>query len=189
MKILLILAALAGLLHIVLILFKKGTRYPWIAQALLLLAALAFRGITVGRLPGIGMFESLLVFAAFLCFVSYRQDRPALLTDALSTLLLIGLATMPPKMSMPPNVMPALRSPLFVLHVPLFFLGYSYLSRDFFATVTGGRPSLRESAALFGIGILTGGIWAQIAWGSFWSWDPKETWALVTWLFILAGMH
>jgi len=39
------------------------------------------------------------------------------------------------------------------------------------------------------IGIMTGSIWAHYAWGSYWSWDPKETWALVTWLVYTAYLH
>ena len=39
------------------------------------------------------------------------------------------------------------------------------------------------------LGILTGAIWAQYAWGRYWGWDPKETWALVTWLWYLIVMH
>jgi cytochrome c-type biogenesis protein CcsB len=39
------------------------------------------------------------------------------------------------------------------------------------------------------LGILTGAIWAQSAWGRYWGWDPKETWALVTWLFYLVILH
>jgi cytochrome c-type biogenesis protein CcsB len=39
------------------------------------------------------------------------------------------------------------------------------------------------------VGIITGSIWANFAWGSFWSWDPKETWSLITWLFYLALLH
>jgi cytochrome c-type biogenesis protein CcsB len=39
------------------------------------------------------------------------------------------------------------------------------------------------------LGILTGAIWAQKAWGRYWGWDPKETWALVTWLWYLLVLH
>ena len=39
------------------------------------------------------------------------------------------------------------------------------------------------------LSILTGAIWAQKAWGRYWGWDPKETWALVTWLWYLMWMH
>lgn len=39
------------------------------------------------------------------------------------------------------------------------------------------------------IGIISGSVWAQRAWGTFWSWDPKETWALLLWLVYLAYLH
>lgn len=61
-------------------------------------------------------------------------------------------------------------------------------------------PSLEHSdrmgyqAVAFGflsltLGIITGSIWAQKAWGSFWSWDPKEVWSLIMWLVYLAYLH
>nr|YP_009497096.1 cytochrome c heme attachment protein [Psammoneis obaidii]AWT39809.1 cytochrome c heme attachment protein [Psammoneis obaidii] len=39
------------------------------------------------------------------------------------------------------------------------------------------------------IGIIAGGVWANEAWGSYWSWDPKETWALITWLIFATYLH
>lgn len=39
------------------------------------------------------------------------------------------------------------------------------------------------------LGILTGGIWAQKAWGRYWGWDPKETWTLITWLWYMLILH
>jgi cytochrome c-type biogenesis protein CcsB len=39
------------------------------------------------------------------------------------------------------------------------------------------------------IGIISGGVWANEAWGSYWSWDPKETWALITWLIFATYLH
>jgi cytochrome c-type biogenesis protein CcsB len=50
-----------------------------------------------------------------------------------------------------------------------------------------------QSAALgfvfLAIGIMTGSIWAHYAWGSYWSWDPKETWSLITWLIYAIMLH
>ena len=50
-----------------------------------------------------------------------------------------------------------------------------------------------QSAALgfvfLAIGIMTGAIWAHYAWGSYWSWDPKETWSLITWLIYAIMLH
>ncbi|MBM3275405.1 MAG: c-type cytochrome biogenesis protein CcsB [Candidatus Sericytochromatia bacterium] len=42
---------------------------------------------------------------------------------------------------------------------------------------------------ILALGIITGGLWANHAWGTYWSWDPKETWALITWLFYAAYLH
>ena len=42
---------------------------------------------------------------------------------------------------------------------------------------------------LLTLGIITGSIWAQNAWGSYWSWDPKETWSLITWFLYAALFH
>lgn len=41
----------------------------------------------------------------------------------------------------------------------------------------------------FTVGILTGSVWAQMAWGRYWGWDPKETWALITWLMYAIVLH
>ena len=50
-----------------------------------------------------------------------------------------------------------------------------------------------QSAALgfvfLSLGIITGSVWAYYAWGSYWSWDPKETWSLITWLVYAAMLH
>lgn len=42
---------------------------------------------------------------------------------------------------------------------------------------------------LLSLGILTGAVWAHYAWGSYWSWDPKETWSLITWIIYAAMLH
>ena len=39
------------------------------------------------------------------------------------------------------------------------------------------------------MGILTGSVWAHFAWGSYWSWDPKETWSLITWIIYAIMLH
>ena len=42
---------------------------------------------------------------------------------------------------------------------------------------------------LLSLGIITGAVWANSAWGSYWSWDPKETWSLITWLYYAVAIH
>ena len=39
------------------------------------------------------------------------------------------------------------------------------------------------------LGIITGSVWAHSAWGTYWSWDPKETWSLITWLIYASVIH
>ena len=51
-----------------------------------------------------------------------------------------------------------------------------------YRTISFGFPLLT-------IGIIAGAVWANEAWGSYWSWDPKETWALITWLVFAAYIH
>ncbi|MGC9021970.1 MAG: cytochrome c biogenesis protein CcsA, partial [Dissulfurimicrobium sp.] len=54
--------------------------------------------------------------------------------------------------------------------------------------------SLMHQTIVFGflwlsIGIITGAIWANEAWGTYWSWDPKETWSLITWFVYAIALH
>ena len=48
---------------------------------------------------------------------------------------------------------------------------------------------LQTSSCLLLIGMLCGAVWAKQAWGDYWTWDPKECWALATWMLTLIGMH
>ena len=93
---------------------------------------------------------------------------------------------------------PVLRSPWFVPHLAAYMLGYAAMAT---ATVLGFvslrreqvggalRASVRIGFGLLTCGLALGALWAGQAWGAFWSWDPKETWALVTWLAYAAYLH
>lgn len=98
------------------------------------------------------------------------------------------------------TLMPALQSPWFIPHVTVYMFSYSLLGCAF---LIGLVRIFRKSGELFNaadtlvyigtafltFGMLSGAIWAKEAWGHFWSWDPKETWALVTWLVYLLYIH
>jgi len=49
--------------------------------------------------------------------------------------------------------------------------------------------SLTYGFPLLTLGIITGAIWAEYAWGRYWNWDPKETWSLITWFLYAASLH
>jgi cytochrome c-type biogenesis protein CcsB len=114
-------------------------------------------------------------------------------------------------------LVPALKSNWLIAHVVTCFLGYAafaisfgisimYLVKKNQAPQTSDRrpaallPDLKQLDAFnyqmifFGflwlsLGIITGSVWANSAWGTYWSWDPKETWSLITWLIYAALLH
>ena len=102
------------------------------------------------------------------------------------------------------SLMPALQSPWFIPHVTVYMFSYSLSGSAFLLAVAGLfrwsddriTPLLDPidtlvyiGTAFLTFGMLSGSIWAKEAWGHFWSWDPKETWALVTWLCYLYYIH
>jgi ABC-type transport system involved in cytochrome c biogenesis permease subunit len=103
--------------------------------------------------------------------------------------------------------MPALQSGWFVPHVTAYMLSYSLATVAFAllavrvmrrrALDPGGRERyaageyavLRLAFPLMTFGMLSGALWADAAWGGYWSWDPKETWSLITWTLYAAYFH
>ena len=113
-------------------------------------------------------------------------------------------------------LIPALQSNWLIAHVVTCFIGYAafavacglgimyLLKTDGKKEKTTGRigtlPALKiiddiiHKTIIFGflwlsVGIITGAIWANSAWGTYWSWDPKETWSLITWFVYAATLH
>lgn len=113
-------------------------------------------------------------------------------------------------------VVPALQSNWLVCHVVACFFGYAAFTlacglslmyilkeragrgaRDSFLSLLPEQGFLDEiiyrsvffGLIVFGLGIVSGSVWAYNAWGSYWSWDPKEAWSLTTWLIYAAMLH
>jgi ABC-type transport system involved in cytochrome c biogenesis permease subunit len=97
--------------------------------------------------------------------------------------------------------MPALRSNWLVFHVLTAMAAYAALG---VAGVYGAwafitkkeeqsapllRALVKGGFLLLTAGIITGSVWAESAWGAYWSWDPKEIWSLITWLFYAGLLH
>ncbi len=98
------------------------------------------------------------------------------------------------------NLMPALQSYWFVPHVTVYILSYAMFGAATIASIIQIRTSKAELFRLmdnlvyigFGflmLGMLMGCVWAKEAWGHYWSWDPKETWAFVTAAAYLIYIH
>ena len=115
-------------------------------------------------------------------------------------------------------LIPALQSNWLIAHVMTCFIGYGafavagglgvmYLLKKSAVnrglsdkTLTGGLPDLKvlddltHKTIVFGFmwltaGIITGAVWANEAWGTYWSWDPKETWSIITWFLYALTLH
>lgn len=103
--------------------------------------------------------------------------------------------------------MPVLHSPLLSLHVMIIMFSYALFAMIMLIGIQGlvcqhrGDIVRSESLAalahfllypavfLLAAGIFIGAVWANVSWGRYWSWDPKEVWALVTMLIYMAPFH
>ena len=103
------------------------------------------------------------------------------------------------------TLMPALQSPWFVPHVIVYMFSYAMMGAvTLFSLYLWFRKSPEEASvkelavcdnlvrvgwAFLTLGMTMGALWAKEAWGDYWSWDPKETWAFATWLSYLLYLH
>jgi ABC-type transport system involved in cytochrome c biogenesis permease subunit len=184
-----------------------------LAAAAALCVVIIDRSIRI-RFPALtGSYESLLFFSAAVCIAAFilrialkeRIPEFVLFGATILALTLLALSSSPlaPKDVKPP--IPALQSAWLVLHVSFAFIGEAFFGVGFaagLAWLAVRSPERRETlnrvaAAAISIGypiytagaLVFGAVWAEAAWGSWWSWDPKETWALIVWLNYAAWLH
>ena len=81
-------------------------------------------------------------------------------------------------------LVPILRSPYLFIHVGTIMLSYILLVVSILR-----REVLRPAVFLLATGIFLGAVWANVSWGTYWSWDPKESWALITLLVYSVPLH
>jgi ABC-type transport system involved in cytochrome c biogenesis permease subunit len=192
--------------------FPKGRRAANLMMiAGILLAAAFIVGIWIGqgRPPLRTTGETRLWYSFFLSavgFAAWRRYRyPWLLTfAAVMATVFTTINLLKPEIHSE-GLMPALQSVWFVPHVTVYMLSYAMFAA---ATVgaciqlhnlSSGRPDGRlydftdgmvcAGFALLTMGMLMGMVWAKEAWGHYWTWDPKETWALATALAYLVYIH
>ncbi|KGF42524.1 cytochrome C assembly protein [Prevotella denticola DNF00960] len=102
------------------------------------------------------------------------------------------------------TLMPALQSPWFAPHVIVYMMAYALLGAAVVMSVyllfckkeagTDREMEITDNLVYVGLsfmtlGMLMGALWAKEAWGHYWAWDPKETWAAITWLSYLVYIH
>jgi cytochrome c-type biogenesis protein CcsB len=169
--------------------------------------------LIVYQAPLSNFYESLVFFswclaALTLIFLSRYAEGFLGVVGGLLASLLLAYASLGVDSRIKP-LMPALKSNWLLVHVITAFLGYAAFGLAFGAAVLylvqgskkkgegPTRPLLDRMiyrAAVIGfifltVGILTGAVWAETAWGRYWSWDPKETASLITWFIYAALLH
>jgi cytochrome c-type biogenesis protein CcsB len=174
---------------------------------------MAVRWFAAGRAPFSNMFESMVLFtwAMVVVYLALRiRLRIPVLGAATALLAVVTLeyaSTFETKIQ---PLMPALRSNWLTFHVFTAFLGYggfavaaltgagyliaSRTRSQAQADVTAALDAATAKTISFGflfltVGIITGAVWANSAWGTYWSWDPKETWSLITWFIYAVFLH
>lgn len=152
---------------------------------LFMASAFALRWNAAGRIPLSNGHETL-HFAA-LCVLAVgglsprlRHEAAALLPAAF-LLLVAHLGEKDPGIT---PLMPVLHSPWLSAHVSVIMLSYAMLMLSIV-----DRNLLRTAVCLLAAGIFLGAVWANVSWGTYWSWDPKETWALITMLVYSVPLH
>lgn len=167
--------------------------------------ALGTRWHAAGRAPLSNQYESMLFFiwavlALYFLFLSVSYPALEWLTPWVSAFALVSMGVVSLLDSSLEPLVPALQSNWLLIHVTSTLLGYAALTLAFLGgLVLLLSPKdfldsflLRSCALgfwLLTLGIVTGAVWANSAWGSYWSWDPKETWSLITWLYYAVAIH
>ena len=112
-------------------------------------------------------------------------------------LLVSHISQMDPQIS---HIMPVLSSPLLTFHVSIIMMAFALLALTFICGITGivsrgegvtklSKLFLYPALTCLGFGIFIGAIWANVSWGTYWSWDPKEVWALITFMVYAVAVH
>lgn len=176
-----------------------------VVSFLALTFGLVLRWIISGNVPMSNGYESMLTVAWFVMliaiFMQFRIRLVMVFGFLLSGffLLVSHINQMDPAIG---QMMPVLNSPLLSMHVSIIMMSYALLSLTFICGIMGicmrshgeelqalSRVFLYPALTCMGFGIFIGAIWANVSWGNYWSWDSKETWALITFMIYAVVVH
>lgn len=180
-----------------------------LVPACLLLIELIIRSWEIKFPARTNTYEALLFFSSSILFIlgirGLKTANQGVVSfgSAMISFIFLLLTSSPliPSEVNPP--IPALQSNWLLIHVTFSFIGEAFFVVSFISaiallltktkseyyrkliinSITIGYPIYTAGAIIFG------SIWASYAWGSFWSWDPKETWALITWIIYTIILH
>jgi len=177
--------------------------------------ALVLRTLETGHFPFVTMYETLVfwswLIALVYLFLQFRFRIKALgaLITPLVFLAIAIASVLPSKYQKSPPLVPALQSHWLEFHIATCFIAYACFAVSFAVGIAYlikqrsnpedllskdkldmiGYKSIGLGFPFLTLGIISGAVWANVAWGSYWSWDPKETWALITWFTYAIYLH
>lgn len=176
----------------------------WIAFVISLVC-FAFQWYLSGRIPLGNTYETLqfvVLMLELILILAARKNRLLLTLGLLASGALALVAHLVASNPVVTPLMPVLHSGWLSLHVSLVMMSYAILAFTFVIAIVGlSVPSMADKMRrlslcmlypgvyLLGLGIITGSVWANVSWGQYWSWDPKETWALITMLIYAVPLH
>ena len=166
---------------------------------------LALRWIISGNIPMSNGYESMLTVAWFVMLISILMQLRIRIVMVFGFLISGFFLQVSHINQMDPAIgqmMPVLNSPLLSIHVSIIMMSYALLSLTFICGIMGiclrshgeelqalSRIFLYPALTTMGFGIFIGAIWANVSWGNYWSWDSKETWALITFMIYAVVVH
>jgi len=181
----------------------RSIRFP-----VFITAQLGLRWWLGGHIPLSNGYETMLFMAwvlLLMTIVFFRKFRIILVIGPLAALCCLLVAMMTGNGSQISPLMPVLQSPLLSVHVMTVMCAYALFALQlllgiYALMIKGNNYSLDKVTALsqfllypavflLTIGIFLGAVWANVSWGNYWSWDPKETWALITLMVYAVPFH
>lgn len=185
---------------------------------IILSTQLIIRWVTSGHFPLSGLYESLLFLAWSVSFIYLFIEKfiknefvGVIISPFLLCLLAFTEFSLPNDLQATQPLVPALQSNWLFMHVSVMIISYaslligSLISIIYLALNSKQlNNTISDSLLVFDnlsyrtigigfcfltLGILSGAVWANETWGTYWSWDPKETWALITWLTFAIYLH
>jgi ABC-type transport system involved in cytochrome c biogenesis permease subunit len=171
------------------------------------LAVLIIRAVTAKHPPFTNVYESLLLLSWLMQvkFLFFQKAASAIVTylqKALVLAFIVVLILLPADTRAINPVMPALNNVWMYIHVPSYLFGYVAMFSAFVMalislfnrkTILSNDQQMDMDVSLamifMSVGMVTGAIWGQVSWGSYWSWDPKETWALINLIVLSLYFH
>lgn len=168
--------------------------------------ALIVKTVEVKHAPFVTIYETLvfwswlIVLAYFLFQFRFHIRVLGALITPLAFLAIASASLLPERFKESAPLVPALQSHWLEFHIATCFIGYACFAVSFAVGIAYlfkqtdkldmiGYKAISVGFPFLTLGIISGSFWANVAWGSYWSWDPKETWSLITWFVYAIYLH